>query len=152
MLFSTHSTDLIKLPAVSGNISPEYIFYSNGTHISYIHVDDSKSTAVLEAQSATLGYDQLTYRLWYKSDVNLFSANLDGSDVQPVSAPTSFGAFTVDAGNETIYYLHKDDMTVKSIDYEGNSLPDIPGLQGEHEFQDLQIDATKRSVIAIIYQ
>ena len=132
------------LPA--GNVQPEYIFYSNATHISYVTVDGGEAKAFIEVEGATLGYDQLTYRLWYhdKPSVTLYNINLDASDAQTVSVPSSFDAFTVDAENKIIYYLNKDDRSVKSIDYSGNSLPDIPQLQGNNEFTDLQIDASNR--------
>ena len=135
---------------VSGNAQLEYIFYSNATHISYIPVNGEKSTAILEARSATLGYDQLAYRLWYKSDVSLFNANLDASDVQTVTIPSTFGVFTVDAKEKVIYYLDKNDMSVKSINYDGNTLPEIVALQNEPDFRDLQIDDTNRLVITRI--
>ena len=135
---------------VSGNAQLEYIFYSNATHISYIPVDGKISTAILEAQSATLGYDQLAYRLWYKSDVSLFNANLDASDVQAVVIPSTFGAFTVDSKDKVIYFLDESKKTVKSINYDGDTLADIAALQNEPDFRDLQVDDTNRLVITRI--
>ena len=134
---------MIKL-IVSGNSQPEYIFYSNATHISYISVNGGESTTVLEANGASLGYDQLTYRLWYKSDITLWNSNLDASDVQSVSIPSTFGAFTIDAENSSIYYLDENDRSVNSIDYKGNAGPKISSLGNVDEFHDLQIDSINR--------
>ncbi len=130
----------------SGNIGREYIFYSNATHISYVSVDGGESTAFLSAQSVTLGYDKLNYRLWYynKATVTLRHANLDASDSQTVSVPSNFGPFTVDAINQNIYYLNNDDNSVKSIDYNGVHLSEIAALQGDNDFKDIQIDANNR--------
>ena len=124
----------------------EYIFYSNATHISYISVDGGESTAILSAQSATLGYDQLEYRLWYFDTiaVTLHNSNLDASDPKTVTVPSNFGAFTVDAVNQSIYYLNKEDSSVKSIDYDGNDHPEITVLQTAEYFEDIQIDSSNR--------
>ena len=124
----------------------EYIFYSNATHISYVSVDGGESTAILSSQSATLGYDEQNYRLWYYDTVGvtLHNANLDGSDLRTVSVLSNFGPFTVDAVNQSIYYLNNDDNSVKSIDYNGNLFPEITALQSGSDFKDLQIDAYNR--------
>ena len=130
----------------SGNNKLEYIFYSNATHISYVSVDGGESTAVLSAQSANLGYDEQNYRIWYYDTVaaTLHQANLDASGLETVSVPSTFGQFTVDGVNQSIYYLNDIDDTVKSIDYNGNHFPEIAALQGGNEFQDIQIDPYNR--------
>ena len=124
----------------------EYIFYSNPTHISYISVDGGESTAILSVQSATLGYDQLEYRLWYFEtiSVTLHNSNLDASDPKTVAVPSNFGPFTVDAVNRSIYYLNKDDYSVKSMDYDGKHHPKNTVLQTAEDFEDIQIDSSNR--------
>ena len=133
---------------VPGNNGPEYIIYSNTTHISYVPVDGGDSTVILPAQSATLGYDEKMYRLWYHDtvSVNLHHTNLDGSDLRSFSVKSTFGLFAVDSVNQTIYYVNDADMSVKSIDYNGVHFPDIAKLQGDSDFIDIQIDADNRYV------
>ena len=133
---------------VSGNNRPQYIIFSNATHVSYVPVDGGDSTVILPAQSATLGYDEKTYRLWYHDtvSVNLHHANLDASDLQTVSIPSSFGLFAVDSVNQTIYYVNDDGKSVKSIDYNGVHFPEIAKLQDDNDFRDIQIDADNRYV------
>jgi hypothetical protein len=130
----------------SGENKHEYIFFSNATHISYVSVVGGESTAVLLAESANLGYDEENYRLWYYNTVGatLHKANLDASGLETVSVPSTFGQFTVDGMNQSIYYLNDIDDTVKSIDYNGNHFPEIAALQGGDEFQDIQIDPYNR--------
>ena len=94
-----------------------------------------------------MGYDEVKYRLWYYDSVNLILRNayLDASDSKTVSVPSStFGLFTVDAINQTIYYLSSDDNSVESIDFNGNQLPEIVGLLNDGNTQDLQIDGYNR--------
>lgn len=137
----------IKMPYFSGNIGQEYIFYSNATHISYISVNGGESTTFAVVESATMGYDELRYRFWYYDtvNINLHHANLDGSDSQTVADVVStFGRFTVDAMNQTIYYIKSDDRSIESIDFNGNTLPDVVGLQSSSDFQDLKIDRYNR--------
>ena len=76
--------------------------------------------------------------------VTLHNANLDGSDLRTVSVLSNFGLFTVDAVNQSIYYLNNDEKSVKSIDYNGNLFPEIAALQSGSDFKDLQIDAYNR--------
>ena len=97
----------------------------------------------MAANRATLGYDDLRYRLWYYDavDVALHSINLDLSDLQTVSVPSSFGLFTVDTINQNIYYLNSEKQ-VKSLDFDGNESPDA--LPVSDDIQDLQIDAQNR--------
>ncbi|XP_028416438.1 pro-epidermal growth factor-like [Dendronephthya gigantea] len=124
----------------------EYILYSNATHISYVSIDGGKSKALVKTPSATLGYDELNYRLWYYKDgEKLYNSNLDGSDLKNVSVPSNFGPFAVDAVNQSIYYLTKTDFNLKLIDYDGNDLPDI-GVSPDNDFRDLQIDAYNRTI------
>ena len=130
-----------------GNIGQEYIFCSNSTHISYVSVGGGQSETFAAAESATMGYDEVKYRLWYYDSVNLILRNayLDASDSKTVSVPSStFGLFTVDAINQTIYYLSSDDNSVESIDFNGNQLPEIVGLLNDGNTQDLQIDGYNR--------
>lgn len=93
-----------------------------------------------------MGYDEVKYRLWYYDTVNIILRNayLDASDSKTVPVLSTFGLFTVDAINQTIYYLNSDDKRVDSIDFNGNQLPDIVGLQNSGDTQDLQIDAHNR--------
>ncbi|XP_028413538.1 pro-epidermal growth factor-like, partial [Dendronephthya gigantea] len=121
----------------------EYIFYSNITHISYISTDGGDSVAFASSGSATLDYDELNYRIWYTEDVNLYNAKLDGSDLRRLlKALASDKLFAVDAANQTVYYLNGE--KIKSIDYNGSSLPDI-GLE-DAVYQDLKIDTYNRSI------
>ena len=133
---------------VPGNNGPEYIIYSNATHISYVPVDGGDSTVILPAQSATLGYDEKTYRLWYHDtvSVNLHHTRLDASNLQTVSVPSTFGPFAVDSVNQTIYYVNDADMSVKSINYNGVHFLEIAELQSDDDFKDIQIDAENRYV------
>ena len=131
---------------IPGNNGREYIIYSNATHISYVPVDGGDSTVILKAQSATLGYDEKTYRLWYHDTVHLLHIRLDASDLQTVSVPSTFGLFAVDSVNQTIYYVNDADTSVKSIDYNGTHLPQIAKLQGDNDFKGIQIDAENRYV------
>ena len=97
----------------------------------------------MAANSATLGYDDLRYRLWYHDAVDdaLRSTNLDLTNLQTVSVPSSFGLFTVDTINQTIYYLNTEKQ-VKSLDFNGNVSQDV--LPVSNDTQDLQIDANNR--------
>ena len=138
---------VLKMPYFSGNTGQEYIFYSNATHISYISVNGGESTTFAVVKSATMGYDELRYRLWYYDtvNINLRHANLDGSDSQTVADVLStFGRFTVDPMSQTIYYIKSDDRSVELIDFNGNTLPDVVGLQSSSDFQDLKIDPYNR--------
>ena len=78
--------------------------------------------------------------------VSLFHTSLDASDLQTVSVPSNFGSFTVDAANETIYFVNEDDMMVRSIDYNGVFFPEIAELQNDNDFKDIQIDTYNRYV------
>ena len=121
----------------------EYIFYSNATHISYVPVDGGESKALVSSPSASLGYDEVNYRLWYKAGVKLYNSKLDASDLKSITVPSNFGPFAVDAANQSIYYLTDGDFDLKSIDYNGNDLPDI-GLSPNNDFRDLQVDTYNR--------
>ncbi|XP_028415948.1 pro-epidermal growth factor-like isoform X3 [Dendronephthya gigantea] len=131
---------------VKGNAEEgiEYIFFSNATHISYMSVNGGDSVAFVPADSATLDYDELNYRIWYMEDVNLYNAKLDGSDLRSLLSVRAFNKlFAVDAANQTIYYL-KEGLGFKSIDYNGSSLPDI-GVNGDN-YKDIKIDTYDRSI------
>ena len=144
---TTTRMHFLKMPYFSGNTGQEYIFYSNATHISYISVNGGESTTFAAVESATMGYDELRYRLWYYDTVNidLRHANLDGSDSQTVADVLStFGRFTVDPMSQTIYYIKSDDRSVESIDFNGNTLTDVVGLPSSSDFQDLKIDPYNR--------
>ena len=121
----------------------EYIFHSNATHISYIPVFGGKSKAFVSSPSATLGYDEMKYRLWYKADVKLYNSNLDASDLKTVSVPSVFGPFSVDAANQSIFYLTVDSSNLKWIDYNGNNLQDVD-VSTNNDFRDLQVDTCNR--------
>ena len=88
-----------------------------------------------------MGYDELRYRLWYHAGVALHSVNLDLNDSQSFSVPSSFGLFTVDGIDQTIYYLNGD-KTVRSFNFDGNAFPDA--LPVSEDIQDLQIDVHNR--------
>ncbi|XP_028416721.1 pro-epidermal growth factor-like [Dendronephthya gigantea] len=106
-------------------------------------VDGGDSVAFVSAGSATLDYDELNYRIWYMEDVNLYNAKLDGSDLRSLlNVPAFDKLFAVDAANQTVYY--RDDSKFKSIDYNGNSLPDI-GLNSR-DYRDFKIDTFNRSI------
>jgi hypothetical protein len=137
---------------IIGSTGVEYIIYSNLTHVSYVPVDGGESTVILSAQSAGLGYDEEKYRLWYHEDVSLtlYQTDLDGSDTQTVSVPSTFTSFAVDAPNEAIYYVNKEDMSIKSIDYNGVHFPEIAELQTDNDYKDVQIDTQNRYGIILI--
>ena len=105
-------------------------------------VDGGDPAAFLSSESATLGYDELNYRLWYMEDVNLHNVELDGSDLRSLqNVPAYEQLFAIDAANQSIYFLN-DDRRVKSIDYNGNNLPEI-GLE-DSEYWDMKIDTYNR--------
>ncbi|XP_028415947.1 pro-epidermal growth factor-like isoform X2 [Dendronephthya gigantea] len=107
-------------------------------------VNGGDSVAFVPADSATLDYDELNYRIWYMEDVNLYNAKLDGSDLRSLLSVRAFNKlFAVDAANQTIYYL-KEGLGFKSIDYNGSSLPDI-GVNGDN-YKDIKIDTYDRSI------
>jgi hypothetical protein len=127
----------------------EYIIYSNASHILYVPVEGGESTVILSAQGATLGYDEINYRLWYHESVSLslYQTGLDGSDSKTVSVPSTFNSFAVDAVNKTIYYVNyvnSGDVSVQSIDYDGVALPEIADLQSHNDYEDIEIDAYNR--------
>ena len=129
----------------------EYIIYSNASHVLCVPVEGGESTVILSAQSATLGYDEINYRLWYHESVSLslYQTDLDGSDPKTVPVPSTFNSFAVDAVNKTIHYvnyINSRDVSVQSIDYNGVALSEIAELQSHDDYEDIEIDPYSRYV------
>ena len=118
----------------------EILFYS--THSEII---SNSSSSISTSTNNILGYDKYNRQLLFYDDTeNLYSANLNGSDLTILFNIDNIAEFAYDGERNFLYYVQQLTLKINSINITSGEGGPVQALNSLTGIKDMEIDAKNR--------